>query len=115
MSEPGEALSVDADLDLTVDGAECRVWSERSRVVVEAPSLSAARSLLSGVDALPVDQSRVADELADTDLVVEVRVRRATVARLGAGVESSVFATQLGYDADLSLWGLAVAAWRALG
>mgnify|MGYP000465865347 CR=1 FL=1 len=115
MSASGEALSVDADLDLAVDGAECRVWSQDDRVLVEAPSLSAARSLLSGVDALPVDQRRIAGELTDAGLTVEVRVRRATVARLGTGVQPSFVAERAGYDADVSLWGVAVAAWRALG
>jgi hypothetical protein len=115
MSASGKALSVDADLDLAVDGAECRVWSEDDRVFVEAPSLSAARSLLSGVDVLPVDQGRVAGELAEAGLTVEVRVRRSPVARLGAGVQPSFVAERAGYDADVSLWGVVVAAWRALG
>jgi hypothetical protein len=115
MANPGEALSVEADLDVTIDGEKCRVWSEGNRVVLDAPSLAAARTLLSGVEALPVGQARIARELTDADLAVDVRVRHATVARLGAGVEPSSLAALAGFDADVSLWGVAVACWRALG
>lgn len=115
MARPGEALSVDVDLDLTVEDSECRVWSEDDSVVVAAPSLSAARSLLSGVDALPLDQRRLAAEVADAGLAVEVRVRHATVAHFGAGARPSALAALAGYEADVSAWGVAVAAWRALG
>jgi hypothetical protein len=108
-------LSVEADLDLTVDGHDCSVWTEDGTVVVEAPSLTAARSLLSGVDALPVDPNRLAAGLAGGSITVRVQVRRATVARVGAGVDPSPLADSLGYEADVSPRGIAVAAWRWLG
>jgi hypothetical protein len=108
-------LAVEADLDVTVDGHACTVWTEDGTVVVEAPSLTAAWSLLSGVDALPVDPNRLAGGLASVSLAVRVQVRRATVARLGSGAEPSELARELGYDADISPRGVAVAAWRALG
>jgi len=109
------ALSVEADLDVTVDGHRCRVWTDDGTVVVNAPSLSAARDLLAGVEALPLDQSRLAGELADAALTVEVRVRHAPVARVGAGVEQSPLAELAGYEAALSPRGVLVAAWRRLG
>lgn len=107
-----ESLSVDVDLEVTVDGAECTVWNEADLIVINAPTLSAARSLLSGVEALPLAQSRLTESLSETDLTVEIRVRYAPVARVGAGVVPSGVAAAAGYDADLSLGGLGVAAWR---
>jgi hypothetical protein len=109
-----ESLSVDVDLDVTVDGAECTVWSEGDLVIVNAPTLSAARSLLSGVEALPVAQSRLTEQLSETDLTIEIRVRYAPVARVGSGVVPSRIAAAAGYEAALSLGGVGVAAWRWL-
>ncbi|MEF8851710.1 MAG: hypothetical protein V5A44_07095 [Haloarculaceae archaeon] len=110
-----EALSVEADLDVTVDGRRCAVWTEDGVVVVNAPSLATARELLAGVDALPVSQRRVAGELADATVTAEVRVRHAPVARLGSGVDPSPLAELAGYEAALSSRGVLVAAWRWLG
>jgi hypothetical protein len=109
------SLSVAADLDITIDGRRCSVWTEDSIVVVNAPSLSAARTLLAGVDALPVTQRRVAGELTDAAVTVEVRVRHAPIARLGSDVEPPSLAQLAGYEADLSPWGVLVAARRWLG
>lgn len=109
-----ESLSVDVDLDVTVDGAECTVWSEDDLIILNAPTLSAARALLSGIEALPLAQSRLAEQLSEADLTVEVRVRYAPVARVGSGVVPSRIAAAAGYEADLSLGGLGVAAWRWL-
>jgi hypothetical protein len=109
-----DPLSVDVDLAVTVEGRECAVWNEDDLIVVNAPSLWTARRLLGGVDALPLDQHRLVAELVRADLVVEVRVRHAPVARLGADVTPSRLADSLGYDAAVAPRGLAVAAWRAL-
>jgi hypothetical protein len=109
-----DPLSVDVDLAVTVEGRECAVWNEDDLIVVNAPSLWTARSLLGGVDALPLDGHRLVAELVRADLVVEIRVRHAPVARLGADVTPSPFAERFGYDAAVSPRGLGVAAWRAL-
>jgi hypothetical protein len=114
MAAAVDPLSVDVDLDLTVDGQRCRVWNEDDRVVVNTPTLAAARSLLNGVDALPLGPDRIDSELTRADLAVEVRVRHAPVARFGAGVEASRLAALAGYDAAVSLRGLVAAAWRGL-
>lgn len=114
MAAAVDPLSVDVDLAVTIDGQECAVWNEGDRIVVNAPSLSTARALLDGVDALPLEQHRLVGELVRADLAVEVRVRHAPVARLGADVTPSRVADLLGYDAAVLPRGLAVAAWRAL-
>lgn len=113
--DPTDPLSVEADLDVTIDGERCTVWTEGDRLVVNTPSLATARELLGGVEALPVPQPRLVGGLADRALTVEVRVRHAPVARLGAGVEPSRLATLAGYEADLSPRGVLAAGWRWLG
>ncbi len=62
------------------------VWSDGQTVTVDCPTFRAARSLLSGLEALPVGAGRVDDELDAAGITVRVRVRRATVAKLGPGV-----------------------------
>ena len=114
MREIVDPLSVDVALDVTVDGTRCAVWNEDGRIVVNAPTLTVARSLLGGVEATPLDQSQLVEWLTQTTLTVELRVRHATVARLGADVTPSGLAKRAGYDAALSVRGLGVAAWRAL-
>jgi len=114
MAAAVDPLSVDVDLTVTVDGRECAVWDEGDVVVVNAPSLRTARALIDGVDALPLPVERLVGELASGDLVVEVRVRRSPVARVGAGVAPSRLAARTGYDADVAVRGVVVAAWRAL-
>lgn len=114
MAAAVDPLSVDVDIRVTVEGRECAVWDEGDTVVVNAPTLGVARALLDGAEALPLPADQLTGELERADLVVELRVRRAPVARLGAGVAPSPLAARLGYDADVSLRGLAVAAGRAL-
>lgn len=114
MATPVDPLSVDVDVALTIDGRECAVWNEGDRVVVNVPTLSTARSVLSGVETLPLAAHRLVAELDRAGLVVELRVRHATVARLGADVTPSRLATLAGYDAAISPRGLAVAVWRGL-
>jgi len=114
MAATVDPLSVDVDLRVTVDGRECTVWDEGDVIVVNAPTLGTARALLDGAEALPLPVERLSGGLDRAGLVVEVRVRRAPVARVGAGVAPSRLAARMGYDADVSVRGVAVAAWRAL-
>ena len=114
MAASGGSVTVDADLTLTVDGTECAVWSETDRLVVNAPTLSAARALLNGVRVLPAPVGKALAGIEPSGLTVEVRVRHAPVAQLGAGVRTSRLATLAGYEGRISLRGLAVAAYRRL-
>jgi hypothetical protein len=109
-------LSVDAELVVERGDRTFRVWDEDGRLVVDAPSLTALRALDSLRDALPVGALASDDRLADAGLAVEVQVRRATVATVGAGVRGDSLGRRLtGLDAAVDLRGVAVAAVRALG
>jgi hypothetical protein len=108
-------LSVEADLVLEREGREFRLWSEDDRLVFAAPSLAALRAIDLG-EALPIAPDTFGAGLAAAELTVEIQVRRATVARLGAGVESGPLGRWLtGTDAAVDLGGVSVAAVRALG
>ncbi|PSP63331.1 hypothetical protein BRC79_11420 [Halobacteriales archaeon QH_8_67_27] len=109
-------LSVDAELVVERGDRTFRVWDEDGRLVVDAPSLTALRALDSLRDALPVGALAPDDRLADAGLTVEMQVRRATVATVGAGVSGDTPGRRLtGLDAAVDLRGVAVAAVRALG
>lgn len=111
------SLSIDADLDLTIDGRECRVWTEGDTLVVNAPSLLVARKLADGLEALerpPGAEGQLVAELIAAGVTVELRVRRASVARLGSGVTPNRLAELGGVNGRASLKGVAVAAWRAI-
>ena len=114
MTAFGGSATVDADLTLTIDGKTCDVWSESDRLVINTPTLSAARELLNGVKALPAPVRGVLAGIGQTGVTVEVRVRHAPVAQMGAGVAASRLATLAGYDGRFSLRGLAVAVYRRL-
>jgi hypothetical protein len=105
-------VTVDADLALTIDGQECAVWSESDLLVVNVPTLTAARRLLSGVETLPVPLQELLSGLERTATTVELRLQHAPVARFGADVEPSSLATLAGYDVTLSLRGVAVGLYR---
>jgi hypothetical protein len=105
-------VTVDADLALTIDGQECAVWSESDLLVVNVPTLTAARGLLSGVGTLPVPLRDLFSGLEATAMTVELRLQHAPVARFGADVDPSRLATIAGYDGALSLRGLAVGIYR---
>lgn len=110
------SLSVDAELVVEGRGRTFRVWSEGDRILVDAPSLFALRSLDSLRETLPFGTVAPGDRLADAGLTVEVQVRRATVARVGAGVSGDRAGRRLtGMDAAIDWSGLAKAAVRALG
>lgn len=97
-------LSIDASLafegEHTFD-----VWTENGRLVVNAPSLWSLRELRSLLAALPVDPLELSAG------PVELRVRRATVARSGDGA----FGRLAGVGVVPDWRGVLVAAVRALG
>lgn len=110
------SLSVDAELVVEGAGYTYRVWSEDDRLVVDAQSLGALRALDDLEGTLPVPVDTLGSGLATVGLDVEVQVRRATVARLGAGVVGGPLGRWLtGTDAALDLTGVATAAVRRLG
>lgn len=133
------SLAVDADLTLTHDGEEIAVWTDDDgNLVVDAPSYRAARSLLKVVTGSPTPAAElfgVASSLEDVesgvdpdldalldghDLTVEIRVRYATVARLGAATTPSGWRRRLGVrllgvPAAVGLRGAVVAAARRVG
>jgi len=110
------SLTVDADLVVERDGHTYRVWNQGDRLVLGVPSLSALRELDDVGAALPVDPATLGSGLATAGLTVEVQVRRARVASLGAGVVGGPLGQWLtGTDAAVDLAGVATAAVRALG
>jgi hypothetical protein len=100
-------LSVDADLTLTVEGHEYTVRDRDDVLVVEAPTLPAALTLL---DSLP-DADGVGRLVSRTGLVVEIRVRDAVVATAGRDVDGGVLTRSVGVPTALDTGGVA----RALG
>ncbi|MFB6217649.1 MAG: hypothetical protein ABEH77_00470 [Halobacteriaceae archaeon] len=102
------------DAELALEGEHAfDVWTEDDTLVVNAPSLWSLRELQSLAAALPVDPRGA------PPVPVEVRVRRATVARAGRaddGVPTkSAFARLAGVPAAPDWRGVLVAAARALG
>ena len=74
------ALSVDANLTLTVDGTKLAVSASGDRIRIQIPSVRAAVALFgSERQRLPA----VSERLADTGLTAEVRIGDAVVALLG--------------------------------
>ena len=100
-------LSVDADLTLTVEGHEYTVRDRDDVLVVEAPTLPAALTLLG---ALP--EADGLDRLVSTTgLSAEIRVRDAVVATAGQDVDGGVLSRSVGVPTALDTGGVA----RALG
>nr|WP_254282056.1 hypothetical protein [Haloarcula salina] len=87
-------LAVDADLTLAVDGRDIDVRAYDDLVAVELPSLGAAVALWRG---RPFDQTDAAVALAAAGLTVELRVRGAPVARLGAKAVPGDLTRRLGF------------------
>lgn len=74
---PRAPLTVETDLELTIDGARAAVHSTGDRLFVEFPTLSAATTAL---QSLPREgTTEFAALLAETDLTLEVRSRGRTI------------------------------------
>lgn len=112
MGTSGPPVTVDVDLALTIEGDDCAVWSESDLLVVNVPTLTAARRLLSGVETLPLPLGDLLSGLETTAMTVELRLQHAPIARFGADVDPSRLAAMAGYDATFSLRGLAVGIYR---
>jgi hypothetical protein len=107
------ALAVDADLDLWIDGVAVEVVSTGDLVLVEVPSLRAAVRVVRGLPA--GGESPTAALLRGADLTLEVRVRRTTVAVLGAAARPGPLSRALGADpVEVRAGGLLAAAGREL-
>jgi hypothetical protein len=101
-------LTVETDLDLTIDGTQIDVRSTGDRLYVEFPSLRAARTALSGLS--PKRVSGVVSLLKETDLSIEVRSRNRTVLALGADAPAGALSRWLGAaPAQIRVAGLAAA------
>ena len=103
----GRPLDVDADLTLTVEGAEIDVVGYGDLVVVDAASFAALR-------ALRRDATPAVGVVPDVGVTVDVRVRGVSVARLGPGVPSGLFSRLVGVDGRISGGGVLLAALRAV-
>ncbi|MFB6167439.1 MAG: hypothetical protein ABEJ43_01175 [Haloferacaceae archaeon] len=88
-------LSVEADLTATVDGQEVRVEGYGDRVIVSFPTFAAARRARETVDELPVPFDSL-DAAAEAGIDVDVRIRGASVARLGPGVRAGPLSRLVG-------------------
>jgi hypothetical protein len=86
-------LSVDADLEVTVDGTTVTVRGYEDLVAVDCPSLPSAVDLVRRHRSESMD---AAAGLASTGLTAEVRVRGVPLARLGDGATPSRLAGMLG-------------------
>lgn len=93
------ALSVLADLSLTLDDEEIAIRGDGDRVIVDLPSLQAGRALF---QAGPFPQHSRRTGLAalnvflrETDLTIEVRYAGETVVRLGAQAQPNAVARLL--------------------
>lgn len=91
---PRAPLAVEADLELTVDGARVDVRSTGDRLFVEFPSLPAVARALRGSP--PGETTKIGSLLAVTDLTVEVRSRGRTVAAIGADAPAGPLSRWLG-------------------
>lgn len=106
-------LSVEADLTLTVPAGDVRIRGYGDLLVVEAPSLAAARDLFEGTATLPLD--RLTGGIEDAAVDVDVRVRGRSVARLGPGVEAGPLSRLAGAaPARISVGGVVLAALRTV-
>ncbi|MEZ3116907.1 peptide ABC transporter ATP-binding protein [Halobaculum sp. MBLA0147] len=88
-------LSVATDLELTVDGVPVGVRSTGDRLFLEVPTLRTAVRMARDGEGL---EERLAPVLRVTDLTVEVRVREATVAVLGADARPGWLSRELDVD-----------------
>jgi hypothetical protein len=89
-------ITVDTDLDVEVDGQPVAVTSSEDRVFLELPSVLALVRIARRPPA--VDLKSVDDGLRRGDLAVELRVRRRTVAALGADTRPSFLLRRAGIE-----------------
>lgn len=91
---PRAPLTVETDLELTIDGVRADVRSTGDRLFVEFPSLGAvARALRASP---PGETTGIASLLAVTDLTIEVRSRGRTVAAIGPDAPAGPLSRWLG-------------------
>lgn len=125
------SLDIAADLSLTHDGEEIAVWDDDDHLVVDAPSFTAVRALTRtatsaptpalGLSGMSDSPSGDVDAVLDSyDLSVEVRVRYATVARLGGDAVATGWRRRLaervfGVPAGVRIRGCVVAMARRVG
>jgi hypothetical protein len=108
-ARPELALDVVADLTLTVGDADVHIDGYGDLVVVDAPNLRTALTLLRGADHL--HPAFVERGLARSDVVVDVRVRGGSIARLGPGIRPGPVSRTLGVEpARVSLGSAVLAA-----
>jgi hypothetical protein len=89
-------LTVDTDLDVSVDGVPVAVTSTANRVFIDFPSIGPA---IRTIRHRPVVDYRSVDGLLRAgDLALEVRVRHRTVFAFGADTRPSVLLGQLGVE-----------------
>lgn len=106
-------LSIEADLTLTVPAGDVRIRGYGDLIVVEAPSLAAARDLFDGTATLPLD--RLTGGIDDAAVDVDVRVRGRSVARVGPGVDPGPLSRLVGAaPARVSGGGVVLAALRTI-
>lgn len=109
-------LRIDADLALEHDGDEIGVWDEEETLVVNAPSFRAARRLRDAFTKLPIERFDPLNRLEETGLTVDVRVRHASIARFGAGVDGGTIESRLlGRGGTVHWRGVLAAVARRLG
>ena len=105
MSDRRLPLTVDADLDVAVNGHPVAVTTSEDRVFVEFPSV---RALARALRRPPTVDYRSMDALLRrADLAVEVRARHRTVLALGADTRPSVLLRRAGiHPVELRLTGV---------
>lgn len=91
---PRAPLSVETDLELTINGARADVRSTGDQLFVEFPSLRVTAHALRG--APPRRVTEITTLLAATDLTVEVRSRGRTVVAIGADAPAGLVSQLLG-------------------
>lgn len=106
-------ITVETDLELTIDGARADVRSTGDRLFVEFPSLTAAARGLRGVPRARTGE--VAALLATTGLTVEIRSRGRTVLAIGADAPAGALSRWAGTaPAQVRASGLAGAVGREI-
>ena len=111
-ASPRAPLSVETDLELTVDGVRADVRSTGERLFVEFPSLLAAVRV---ARSLPMDRTDSAAVLTDVDVTIEIRSRGRTVAAVGPDAPAGPLSRSLDVDpAQVRLAGVLAAVGQEL-